>query len=204
MEKFCRAEQATDDNTAHAHCMLDNYHYNTHSEYVIPVAFPLQQWLHERVSLLRYAYSVCLFLSLVVWLILCVSASRDLVDLLHIHDLFGVEGRCDCLLVSEDSDIICASGACKNANLTIFVQEVILSLFVCGFSCHNATRQTVKVSIRVKHYLGVLRAVLMTIQVFRDVLRLYRCVSTTEPVMLSFSCYRVESPMRESQWLKKN
>ena len=27
---------------------------NTHSEYVIPIAFPLQQWLHERVSMLRY------------------------------------------------------------------------------------------------------------------------------------------------------
>jgi len=23
MEKYCRAGQATDDNTAHAHCMLD-------------------------------------------------------------------------------------------------------------------------------------------------------------------------------------
>ena len=26
---------------------------NTHSEYVLPIAFPLQQWLHERASLLR-------------------------------------------------------------------------------------------------------------------------------------------------------
>ena len=33
---------------------------NTHSEYVIPIAFPLQQWLHKRASLLRYAYSVCI------------------------------------------------------------------------------------------------------------------------------------------------
>jgi len=24
VEKYCRTEQATDDNTAHAHCMLDN------------------------------------------------------------------------------------------------------------------------------------------------------------------------------------
>ena len=28
---------------------------NTHSEYVIRIAFPLQQWLHERASLLRYS-----------------------------------------------------------------------------------------------------------------------------------------------------
>jgi len=30
------------------------------SEFVILMAFPLQQWLHERVSLLRYTYIVCL------------------------------------------------------------------------------------------------------------------------------------------------
>jgi len=30
---------------------------NTHSEYVTLIVFPLQQWLHERVSLLRYTYS---------------------------------------------------------------------------------------------------------------------------------------------------
>jgi len=29
---------------------------NTHSEYVILAAFPLQQWLHERASMLRYTF----------------------------------------------------------------------------------------------------------------------------------------------------
>ena len=29
---------------------------NTHSEYVILIAFPLQQWLHERTTVLVYAY----------------------------------------------------------------------------------------------------------------------------------------------------
>jgi len=33
---------------------------NTHSEYVIRIAFPLQQWLHERPSMLRYTYSAFL------------------------------------------------------------------------------------------------------------------------------------------------
>jgi hypothetical protein len=28
---------------------------NTHSEYVIVILFPLQQWLHERPSMLHYA-----------------------------------------------------------------------------------------------------------------------------------------------------
>jgi hypothetical protein len=33
---------------------------NTHSQYVILIAFPLQQWLHERASILRYTYIACL------------------------------------------------------------------------------------------------------------------------------------------------
>ena len=31
---------------------------NTHSEYVILISFPLQQWFHERSSMLRYTYIV--------------------------------------------------------------------------------------------------------------------------------------------------
>ena len=30
---------------------------DTHFEYVIPIALPLQQWLHEHGSMLRYSYS---------------------------------------------------------------------------------------------------------------------------------------------------
>jgi hypothetical protein len=54
VEKFFRAGQATDHNTAHAHCLLDK-RLQAQSEYVIIVAFPLQQWLHERASMLRYS-----------------------------------------------------------------------------------------------------------------------------------------------------
>jgi len=37
---------------------------NAHSEYVILIAFPLQQWLHERASMLRYTYiAACLVIS---------------------------------------------------------------------------------------------------------------------------------------------
>ena len=32
---------------------------NTHSEYVVLIAFPLQQWLHDRASLLRYTCTAC-------------------------------------------------------------------------------------------------------------------------------------------------
>ena len=33
---------------------------NTHSQYVTLIAFPLQQWLHERPTMLRYTYIACL------------------------------------------------------------------------------------------------------------------------------------------------
>jgi hypothetical protein len=33
---------------------------NTHSKYVILIAFPLQQWLQERASLLRHTCIACL------------------------------------------------------------------------------------------------------------------------------------------------
>jgi len=34
---------------------------NTHLQYVIHIAFPLQQWLHELASTLRNTYIACLF-----------------------------------------------------------------------------------------------------------------------------------------------
>jgi hypothetical protein len=34
---------------------------NTHSEYVTLIAFPLQQWLHERASVIPDTYIACLF-----------------------------------------------------------------------------------------------------------------------------------------------
>ena len=34
---------------------------NTHSKYVVLIAFPLQQWLDERTSVLRYTHIGCLF-----------------------------------------------------------------------------------------------------------------------------------------------
>ena len=37
---------------------------NTHSECIIFFAFPLQQWLHERASMLRYTYIACIVIIL--------------------------------------------------------------------------------------------------------------------------------------------
>ena len=37
---------------------------NTHSQFVIHIAFPLQQWFHESVSVVRYMYAiyVCVYI----------------------------------------------------------------------------------------------------------------------------------------------
>ena len=36
---------------------------NTNSEYEIIITFPQQQWLHERISMLRYTHIACLVYS---------------------------------------------------------------------------------------------------------------------------------------------
>jgi hypothetical protein len=46
----------------------------TESEYVILVAFPLQQWLHKRASMLRYTYIAVLYFDIVNTVKVC----RDL------------------------------------------------------------------------------------------------------------------------------
>jgi hypothetical protein len=56
VEKYCRPREATDDNTAHAHCMLDTIGYRLNLEYVIFIGLPGHQWLCERVPVLRYTY----------------------------------------------------------------------------------------------------------------------------------------------------
>jgi hypothetical protein len=40
---------------------------NTHSECVILIAFPLQQWLHERASMLGYTYSTACLVFVGIW-----------------------------------------------------------------------------------------------------------------------------------------
>jgi len=62
VERCGTAGQATDDNTVRRMrfaCWIPKA-TNTHSEYVILIAFPLQQWLRERALILRYMYIGCL------------------------------------------------------------------------------------------------------------------------------------------------
>jgi hypothetical protein len=61
MEKYCTAGQATDENIIRrmrTACWIPKA-TDTDSEYVILIAFTLQQWLHERASTLRYTYIDC-------------------------------------------------------------------------------------------------------------------------------------------------
>jgi hypothetical protein len=57
VEKYCTGGQATDDiRRMRIACWLPKP-TNTHSEYAIIIAFPLQQWMHDSASVLRYTYS---------------------------------------------------------------------------------------------------------------------------------------------------
>jgi hypothetical protein len=61
VEKYGRAGRATDDSIIRRmrfYCRI-NKATNTDSEYVIFYAFPRQQWLRERASVLGYMYSAC-------------------------------------------------------------------------------------------------------------------------------------------------
>ena len=62
MKKYCTARQVIDDNKIRrirCACWITK-DADTHSEYVIRIAFPLQQWIRERGSMLPlYAQRLC-------------------------------------------------------------------------------------------------------------------------------------------------
>ena len=52
MEKCSAARESTDNNGVHEHFTLGTYGYkHTFLDYAIPIAFLLEQWLQERVSM---------------------------------------------------------------------------------------------------------------------------------------------------------
>ena len=65
---------------------------NTHSEYVILMDFPLQQWLHEHSSILRYKYIVYLFLMTQQSLVARASSLSRLHDHTQTHQGFSGRG----------------------------------------------------------------------------------------------------------------
>jgi len=61
VQKYGTAKQATEDNTARAHCMPDKYGKNADIfKYSILTAFPPKQSLGERALMLRFMYTACL------------------------------------------------------------------------------------------------------------------------------------------------
>ena len=59
-----------------------------HSEYVILTAFPMQRWLHESASTLRYTYNACL----VKYLLHAIRASTDSVGAIIVHGNCSIRG----------------------------------------------------------------------------------------------------------------
>jgi len=55
------------DNMAHAHCALDTKAADTHSECVILIAFPPQQWLDGRVIVTLYIHCLSCLLFKSCW-----------------------------------------------------------------------------------------------------------------------------------------
>ena len=55
--KIMYSEAGHNKNMAHAHCMLDTQDYKyAHTGFVALNAFPVQQWLQDRASMLRYTH----------------------------------------------------------------------------------------------------------------------------------------------------
>jgi len=62
VEKRSRARQATDGNHMRFICRIGEARTDTHSEHVILMALPRQEWIPERTSLLLYKYiALCKF-----------------------------------------------------------------------------------------------------------------------------------------------
>ena len=60
MEIFGTVEEATDDGVCSLYPGNEVTDINSEHVSVMIIAFPLQQWLHERASVLLYTYIVCL------------------------------------------------------------------------------------------------------------------------------------------------
>jgi len=75
--KFVEQGHTTDDNMVHALACWIPKVTNTHSQYVIHIAFPQQHWLHERASILRYSYIACLVCIVIVYCIVVIRHCGD-------------------------------------------------------------------------------------------------------------------------------
>jgi hypothetical protein len=123
MEKYGTARQTTDDNimrrmrfaywvtntTLHyttLHYTTLHTNTQTNSEYVILTTFPLQKWLHERASLLRYTCTAYL-ITLILQTKKCTSMQCYKSIMIFSHAwIWTIINRVSCLDVKVDNDCI--------------------------------------------------------------------------------------------------
>ena len=88
VQKYGRAGHATDNDIIwrmRFACWIAKA-TNTHSEYVIIIVFPHQQWLHKRASVLRSTYTACLVLSeYIMHIVLPVRYISNFLRSYHFH-----------------------------------------------------------------------------------------------------------------------
>ena len=102
MEKQCTAGQATDNNMAPRIACWTPKATRTHSEYVILIAFLLQQWLQDCASVLRYTNIGCLAFHVITYPTHGMSypimtfVLMFMVYLLYIFSLKGTLLHCSC------------------------------------------------------------------------------------------------------------
>ena len=102
--KYCTAGQATDDIwRMRIACWIPKF-ANTLSAYVIPIAFPLQQWLPEWASSLSYTHIACLVSTLAY--LGTVNSSLEM-DSLQWHDApHWFMKDSECIWFMKDSECI--------------------------------------------------------------------------------------------------
>jgi hypothetical protein len=78
MEKYGTARRTTDDSIIRRMRLAYwiSKATDTHAEYVTLISFPLQQWLYEHSSVLRYTYIAC---------IVVVQLGRFRIRIVHVH-----------------------------------------------------------------------------------------------------------------------
>ena len=116
---------------------------NTYSDYVIHIAFPLQQWLHERASLLRYTY--------IAWLVVhCPVGIPTYTKIMHsnwniVHNVFF------CLSIAS----LCINRNISCWNFTTYNEllQLMNTTYVCISSClMDASLELLRVCWRLQVY----------------------------------------------------
>ena len=98
MEKCGTAIQATDNIIKCTRFIFWIYKAtDTHSEYVILIDFPRQQWLCERASVLRYTYSACLvtFRAYAIYIDINVVLEHSKLKFTYIYIYIYIRGGAD-------------------------------------------------------------------------------------------------------------